>query len=238
MLFIFKQKPIILDCFTSNSAAHDYAEISPAINHIPKWWKQIPSSSINLRTMKSCTGFIELYNKGIVIPLWSDLLLSTTPDDISWKFADGTSVIQPHLKQQAGEFFTLADRLHIKIETPWMFKCKEDIPWHFSQPVWNDLAAKNYCTPSGIIEFKYQHSTNVNMLLPSIKRELMIPHTHPIAHIIPLSERPVKINCHLVSKEEYSRLFSIPTFVNTYYKTKKIMEEKESKSKCPFGFGK
>jgi hypothetical protein len=238
MLFIFKHKPIHLDCFTHNTMAYNYGEIAPAINYVPKWWKSLPVGNKEFKTMKGCAGFIDLYQKGFVVPLWSDLALTVHKDNLDWEFADRNTCITPHANIQAGQLFDDANCIHIKIQSPWQFKCKEDIYWHFSQPIWNDLAGKNYCVPSGVIEFKYQYSVNINVLVRKNIGTFTIPHNHPMAHIIPLSERPLKIHNHLIGFEEFNNIggTSEVVFNNRYYKLKKIAQEKESK--CPFGFGK
>jgi len=239
-MFIFKQKPIHLDCFTYNTMAYHYTEISPAINYIPKWWKKLPSSNKENTTMKSCAGFIDLYNKGLIIPLWSDLSIEVHEDYLNWEFADRKSKIESHTKNQSGDFIDNSNCIHIKIESPWYFRCKENIHWHFSQPIWNDLSGKIYCVPSGVLEFNYQHTTNINILVRDNNDKFIILHNHPMAHIIPISERPLKIHNHLIGLDEYNNMHGQGqvTFGNKYYKLKKIAEEKESKSKCPFGFGK
>jgi hypothetical protein len=244
--FLFKQKPLHLDCFTVNTLAYNFAPIDHASKFIPDWWKQLPkdypaSSGVGLfPTMKSCAGIIDLYKNGIIIPLWSDLSILIDKGQCKWQFADETSTIEPHGTKQMSTFIQNTDTFHIKLISPWRFTCKEDIPWHFSQPVWNDYASKDYCTPTGILDFKNQHAANINMLIrlpESPKKEINLAYRHPLAHMIPLSERPIKIHTHLVSLEEFIKIPSTNvSFRSGFYKTKNFTENKESK--CPFGFKK
>jgi hypothetical protein len=168
--------------------------------------------------------------------MWSDLDVDIKPNfAYDWKFADGESKIEPHPIYQTGSFLLDIGYIHMKVVAPWRFVCKEDIDWHFAQPVWNHEAAKDYCVPSGVLNFKYQTNVNINVLFRNNPNNIHIPHGHPMAHIIPLSERPVKVHNHLVSEEEFKKRSWRPiTFRGSYYKQKKAMQEKETK--CPFGF--
>ena len=68
MLFIFKKKPVVLDCFTCNPTALLHP-ISNSVRHIPEWWKKIGKVrneeiynqhgvEVPVSTMKNCVGFI------------------------------------------------------------------------------------------------------------------------------------------------------------------------------------
>jgi len=240
-MLIFKRKPIQLDCFTVMSSAFEFAPIETANNFLPAWWKKLPKTTQNWAvmdapTMKSCAGLVDLYSKGVMLPMWSDLDILLKPNlEYDWRFADGQSVIEPHPLFQTGSFLPDIGYVHMKIFAPWLFSCKEDIDWHFAQPVWNHEAAKHYCVPSGTLNFKHQPNVNINVLLRGTPSHIHIPHGHPMAHIIPLSERPIKVYNHLVTEEEFKRKsFQHTTFKGSYYKQKKARQEKESK--CPFGF--
>jgi hypothetical protein len=246
--FIFRRKPIHIDCLTSNQTAYEYASIDHASNFIPDWWKKLPKSYDHpsgvgsTATMKSCAGFVDLYSKGLIIPLWSDLIIVIEGTEYKWRFADAKSQIIMHDSQQSGTFLNDIKCFHLKLVAPWEFFCKEDIPWHFSQPVWNDYASRDYCTPSGIVEYKNQHTVAIQTLIrhPIFipKKEIIINHRHPMAHIVPLSERPIKIHTHLVSESEIKQVSDTTfSFRSGYYKAKKINEDKNpNKLKCPFGF--
>lgn len=241
-MIIFKRKAIQLDCFTAMPNTYKFTPIELSNNFLPAWWKKLPKTAQNWAvmdapTMKSCAGLVDLYTKGVMLPMWSDLDILLRPDSgYDWKFADGQSIVEPHPMFQTGSFLSDIGYVHMKIFAPWRFTCKEDIDWHFAQPVWNHEAAKDYCVPSGVLNFKYQHHVNINVLLRGTLNNIHIPHGHPMAHIIPLSERPVKVHNHLVSEEELRKHnFQSTTFKGSYYKQKKVIKEKESK--CPFGFG-
>jgi hypothetical protein len=232
MIFIFKPKTIHLDCFTSNNMAYKTVPISPAYKYVPDWWKQIPKDFPEM-TMRHCAGFIDLYKRGFILPMWSDVSVDIDDNFYSWKYADRFSEANVHAAYQAGELFSLSNTQHMKFVSPWLFVCKEEIYWHFSQPVWNDLVGKDYCIPTGIVEYKNQHTTDINILFRKPKKDFVIPYNHPMAHIVPLSDRPVKLHNHLITEEEYVRLANAPvSFKQSYYKVRGAL--KNQLSKCPF----
>lgn len=239
---LIKHRPINLDCF-SCTRAYTTAPIQHANKFIPDWWKKLPNHyrdqnrPLDIQpTLKSCAGFIDLYSKGVILPMWSDLNIIVSPDGVvNWQFADAISSAGSHDARQMGEFIESIDSSHLKLVSPWVFKCKEDILWHCSQPVWNNQAGKNFVAIPGIVEFKHQGTTNVNLFVRH-NSQFIIPYMQAMYHFIPISERPVKIHNHQVTYEELNKLESPPVaMLRSYYKRKKTAEEKESK--CPFGFG-
>ena len=240
MIFIFKQKPIHLDCFTANISAYANSPIAPAINFIPDWWKQLPKSYMGnelneVGTMRTCAGFVDLYGKGLMIPMWTDVRIKHNDNNsISWQFSDGVSTLAPHDPRQIGNTFLIdSSSVHAKLISPWAFKCKEEIYWSFTQAVWNQQAGKDFCVLSGIVDYKYQHTTHVNIFVRQ-KSDFLISCNSPMGHVVPLSERPFKIHNHLISVEEFDR-YDKPRniFVGSFYKNKRILQ---TKPKCPFNF--
>ena len=240
--FIFKRKPIHLDCFTASSAVYTYAPIAKANRFVPDWWKALPrEEQIQMGdqpNMRTCTGFIDLYGKGLMLPLWSDLMVDFDGANYRFQYADQTSTLGQHNPTQAGTFIDGSETRHLKLQSPWLFFCDEDISWHFSQPVWNHLAAKDYCIPPGVVSYKNMHATEINILFRKQVTKVRLVHGTPLVHIVPISERPLKISNHLVDANEYERrrlLSQAISFKGSHTKRVKIMQGKESK--CPFGFG-
>ena len=61
---------IILDYYTYNPYAYNFAKINHGHHYIPEWWKSTPKVVKGHPTIKNCPAFIEYYKKGIVIPMW------------------------------------------------------------------------------------------------------------------------------------------------------------------------
>lgn len=234
----FKRKKIVVDAFTQNVNAFDLFPVESSNKFLPGWWKNLPanyfienSNGISLKrtTLKSCVGFTNLYQNGFIIPLWSDLVIQTQGNIYSYQFADNVSNIAFHGIEQIGSEFT--NHVHIKIVSPWKFREKSGIKFLYLEPTWNEPADMFIQkTPPGLVEFKYQHTTNVNIFLSNGRRYEWSA-GKPLAHIIPMSDNEVEIKTHLVGEEEIVRAMNsgFPFFNNGYIQSKKIKE-----NKCPF----
>jgi hypothetical protein len=249
-MFFIKKKKIVVDAFTSNQSVHDFFPIQTAVNFIPDWWKQIPSTyestnkfglKLKQPTLKRCDGFLHLYRKGFIIPLWSDLIIETKETGqwfYSWSDLNGNNIID-HEREQIGN--SLPHMIHIKITSPWAIREKTGVEFHWTDPMWNKLEklSKISVLP-GVVNFKYQNTNHINCFLPAENNRYEISNGQPMAHCIPLSDSDVEIKTHMVSNEEFINMRLLDTqrfsFLNFYKNKVKIIDKKEKK--CPFGFGK
>lgn len=244
MITIFnKPSTIVLDCFTYRVDVHNLHPISKAIKYVPQWWKDLPGYDETplapKNTMKKCRGFIDLYDNSIVIPMWSDLVVSYDKVGIQYQFADSLSEIASHDPSQKRGF--LDNHGNFKIISPWLFKTKKEINFMTVKPMYNYEKSIDFDVCHGIVNFKYQRITNMNIILPMTEetKKFNIEANAPIWQLIPMTEKNVVIKNHLISRDEFINIKDETNkvkFVNSYGYTKKILQQKESK--CPFGFGK
>ena len=84
--FFFRKKKVVIDAFTHMRTAYEYFPIDYAIKFVPEWWKSLPKEytkttnlglNLNISTLKRCNGFLDLYARGFVLPMWSDLVMNT-----------------------------------------------------------------------------------------------------------------------------------------------------------------
>ena len=101
---------------------------------------------------------------------------------------------------------------------------------------YNQLAELSaYHILPGIMDFKYNHGTNVNMFFPKVDNKILFKAGTPLAHIIPMSENKVEIKTHVVTEAEMEKIEPasyVSTFINKYDINKKILKAKEKG--CPF----
>jgi len=236
MMFWFRTKPIVVDCFTDNSAAFDYGKINFTNKFTPDWWKNLPSvvdekEIYPIASMKTCVGFVELFKRGFILPLWSDLALSIKKDgDFSWQFSDGFSSALPHYASQRGNWFPKENFIHMKLLSPWVLLEKTGVHWHVAHCSWNTNPFDGYFTPSAVVEFLHQANTHVNLFFAYHGRdkEYLLNHGTPLLHYVPLSDKPVVLKHHLVTPAEAKRLSNKQvaiTFLNHYRYIKKLKEK-------------
>lgn len=238
MNLFFKKKKTVIDCFTSNVNALELFPVQESKNFYPDWWKELPKTEsaenssgmlIDKSTIKRCEGLIRLYQTGFIIPLWSDVSIQTQAINYLYEFADGVSSLTYHASEQLGVDFR--NYLHVKFESPWRIQEKSGVDFVFVQPSWNNPADLIAChTPPGVIDFKYQHTSSINMFLLRSRRYNWQA-GRPLAQLIPVSDNEIDIRCHLVTDQELSTMRvmnrSMPFFQNSYRKYKKL------KDTCP-----
>lgn len=254
-MFLFKKKKIVVDAFTADSAIHEFFPIKESSRFMPSWWKEMPSKidvktelgfDQSYATMKRCDGILDYYNTGFMLPLWSDIQIKTTADG-GWatQWADQTNPMNVY--SNPPEFLPkeFSNIIHFKIVSPWYVKEKTGVNFQWSHPFWNDLEnITKYIIPSAVVNFKHQYSTNITMMFPKKDCTTQINAGEPLVRIAPLSESEVEIKNHLVSADEMQKIVRRDTHnfsISGRYKKAKRMtlkREEESKSKCPFGFGK
>jgi len=238
-MFFIKRSKIIVDCMTNNTSAFELAKPHHTRYYLPDWWKtcprdykESPCAIYSLPTMKSCTGFIELYKHGITFPLWSDLNVwvdKRGSPNYMWKFSDNSSEIETHDFVQLGNALSPTNVLHIKLINPWIFMTKKDIQWVFLEQSWNRMSEFRTKVLPGVASFKYQNSANINMFIERSDKEetFEFKFRDPIAQAIPLSEKKIILKHHLISDVEFAmktRKNNTVSFKNRHLKVKQFLQ--------------
>lgn len=240
MFFLNKkrQKPVIVDCYTFDKQVYEYAKISKASKFFPEWWKSLPADDDN-PNMRHCYGFVSQHEKSFVLPLWSDLDIDLEHQGYRWSFKDCRTSAEVHGGSQFAGWIDPGANAHLKLSTPWMFRCSEEIHFQWSDASWSKHDLFGYHTPPAIVEYKYQSSVGVNLIFnTTVKpRSFRLKHGQPLVYITPLTERPVEFRFHLVTEDEYKSV--APVFPSqkkkSYLTYKRIQKEKEKEqSSCPF----
>jgi hypothetical protein len=248
--FFIKRSKVTVDCFTNNINALEYFPVARASEFYPEWWKSLPKLhsttddnglEIKRATMKSCDGFIDLYQQGLIIPLWSDLVIETMPNGFRYNFAEGgnNELGRHDYDQMSSEFMNY---IHFKIMSPWRLQEKTDIKFLFFQPTYNNVSTLlDWHIMPGVVDFSYQHATNINILAPRGRR-FEIAAGCPMAHVIPLTDKDVEIKTHFLDVKDMNHIelfYSNYPFFNGSYKKMKRLKREKNESKCPFrGFKK
>jgi len=244
MLFFFKKKKLVIDAFCSKKFSHalEYAPIDYAHEFYPDWWKNLPKTEldpekfgfkdINNLNMRLCGGIIDHYKRGLIMPMWSDLSIRTESlNSYRYQFSDDISQCAFHPAIQRKGFYE--DHINVKLLSPWLLESEKNINFTVLPAMWNNTTEPNYQIAIGTLNFFHQKAMNINLFIKQPK-EILIPFGQPLIHIMPLTDREIVIKKHLIGDEDwYHKSSARVSFYGTYFKTKKIREDKE-KSKCPF----
>ena len=247
-MWIFKNKTIVVDCFTDDPSAYNYHPIKSAKSYYPTWWKNKqatmitngPAGDIPRATIKKCDGIINLYSNSFVLPAWTDIQIRT--DNVSFYIMLGKTpinddpIFENNRRESHSEIFD--DKLHMKLISPWYLKQNKNCNFALIPSIWNDpINWNNFTILPGALDFKYQHSSNINMFLERNRDRILIEAGTPFYNIVPMTDAPVETKCHLVTTEELKKLSRSKwgSFSGGYKNAKKQDQEKSS---CPFGFSK
>lgn len=226
-MIFFKRKPIVVDCFTTKEYVYKYNPIKPASECMPEWIKDMPSTYkadgfIPAPTVKRCPAVIGMMTHGLMIPLWSDLVIGINPIEraFRWQFADEETNAKPHNVAQWDRFANPSEYGHMKIISPWMIVTKKEIPFLWTHPFFNTDIDLKYKLVPAITEYKHQHATHINMFVKtSTEGDILIKASTPMAHVIPMTDKKVEIRTHLVEEHEYKKMLQPSIFfINNYKK--------------------
>lgn len=240
MMFFFKKKPVVVHCVTDEAGIFKFAPVQKASKFLPDWWKKLPkeveapSNDCPQPTMKRCIGMLNMYKTGFIIPMWTDLSLTVGQEGSDWcryRFADEKSNCSFHNPVQHGYFFDPLKYQHIKIVCPWSFVCDEPLPFLLMEPTWSFMKHNTMRQLPGVVEFKYQTSTNMNFMIKRTAEDqrILIKFLEPMAHLIPITDRPIDFRLSY-DPEFCDRIHHINhrcSFRNGYSIRRKTREENE-----------
>jgi hypothetical protein len=251
-MFNFFKKDLVLHCYTADASVYNYAPIQKAANFLPEWWRKLPKlvpdtgkkRVVPISTMKHCAGFTGIYSKGFILPLWCDLNLIIGglqdpdipgQDEYYYQFSDLRSEIMTHLEEQHVGVYPTNAYQHLKIMSPWVIRCEEDIDFAVIQPTWNFNTPEYMFIPPGTLNFKHQTNTHINFFWKRDKEQKLhnLTFGQPLMHFIPLTERKIQLQHHLVSVEELNRVISINTATSFTNKYKRNINRLK-KNNCPY----
>lgn len=130
--------------------------------------------------------------------------------------------IAEHGKSQFGDAYN--NRISLKLLSPWYFVCNEPIKFVFTESHYSTSFFRdhNVLIPPGIIDYKYQHSTNVHLSFP-IQEEpyvVRLRHGTPLVSMFPITERKINFTTKQVTVQEFNNInMHMPNmFIGKYFK--------------------
>ena len=169
MIFLFKKSTLVVDFFTHRQDVYKHNPIDYAYKFYPEWWKKTPttfkSNFFKSSTIKKCNGIIDAYQQGFIIPLWNDFSFKAENKKIYWQHSDKESNCEIHDYRQWESYADMNKYYNLKIISPWIAKCKSDVNFYFTKPFWNHPLSTPYHILSGVLNFKYNNATNIQMIV-------------------------------------------------------------------------
>lgn len=225
--FFFRRPKIVLDCFTYLPELTKLFPLVLAEEKVPNFYKKLPSTVRHngpIRgTMKLCPGISTLFKSGFIIPCWADIFISTENNMLVWYPEDQA---EAHNAKQWGENY-LKSYYHLKLISPWKIREKTGVNFVYTNTFWHDDEFKPLVV-NGVVEYKYQNTTSVNMLIPKtiFPKEFTIPAGQPLAHVIPMSDKEIVLKLHEVPAPEFHNMWGYTFGLSgQYFRRKKILKD-------------
>lgn len=254
MMFFFKKKETVLDCFTYLQSAKDVFHIEKAPRFIPDWFKNLDLANytdatrpMGGLTMRKCPGFLDYFKNSIGIPMWDFIHVivpNTAKPDVRCKTAH-----LHHHEQKQYEGYLDKSYHHFKIEVPWMIKSSTSVPFIQTFPTWcyqTKHMPERILHMPGVLNFKYQYGANFNFFFkrPDTSKDIytyIFEPGIPLYFLTPLEETKIVIRKHVIERSEFfDKITLAPTVgpgqrqvIQKYIDKNDQFKEK----KCPFGFG-
>ena len=241
MFFWKKSNTVTITCFTKQPGLAELYPPKRLVKDIPDWWKDIPSTISNKelakhekkpigpahseklnKTVKHCYAIQKLWEKAISIPMWSDQIVAITPEKKSFGASPNGFGGQQHPEWQypgaVGK-----DWVNWKMNSPWLIYTDKPAHFYMADPFYHNPDHQWHTMP-GVIEFYYQHHSNINLVLRKPPRDdVGIQYEFrpgdTLAYMLPMFEGEYKINVETISDKEYEALeyaqkisFSAATF--------------------------
>lgn len=235
MFNILKKKYIEIFCYTNKKIVYDLFQIKKSNNFYPQWWKNLPKYECPIKSsasMRGCYGFLEYYKQSFTMPLWSDIIFFTNKNgEIDVEVAlqgigEGASTnISRHDERQHIGFFDTNKFSLIKLETPWVFSCKENIYLSTVGPFYENFELlQNIQIVPGITNYHLNQYSNIFLIVKKGQNNIFVKHSTPIRHFFPLTDKKVVFICEYNVKK-YEELYYDKTefsFLNDMYQKIKM----------------
>jgi len=240
---MFKRK-VVLDCYTHTPHLIKMQPLKPGAKP-PSWWSKIKSiykvyeskkgMHVKAPTVKTCPGVVEYIRKPININLWTDLDIVVSPDG-RIKAAgpantpEELTTVEIHdIKQYHTDLY--GDALVVKLVSPWVIESDSATDFLLTETHYSpELRNLGISIIPGVLNFKYQHSFNVFLVLPIKEEEYQISlkYDTPLASLFPMTEREVEINMHEADGVFMNNLVGkFPSVMSgRYYAYRKMLRKK------------
>jgi len=198
------------------------------MKNTPAWWTIKSNTKPHIT---SCPGIVELYKRAITIPLWIDYEFELCDNNITNINVPGVhpnniyEYVVGHHPDQYNNAYN--DYHHVKLINPWLIEMSTVVPFLLIDATWNRDSFDDYTIPSGILEFKYQHSCHINIFIKKNKeyKKIKMSAGSKFVQLIPLEDKNIEIEYKKIDQEQFFDLMPLViTDQHNYNKIRKIAE--------------
>jgi hypothetical protein len=208
-MFLFKRKAIELIAYTDDPSLAELFPAVKAIKSMPDYYKKMPSKNLKEphllhkidntlnyeANIKTCYGINQFHITGYLLPLWADYSILSNDQQVSCVGA-GNSTCEIHGAKQSKN---VLDNFHtIKLASPWLFACKENINFIGIQNFYASNSVDWNVAP-GMYNFTYQRQSHLFLLVnKNTNKEIFLRAGTPLLKLIPITDRNVELKIEVV----------------------------------------
>lgn len=213
----YRKTPIVIHAYTTEANIFERARPLPPTNFMPTWFKKTPSKLNDAKeqgltlagtpTIRTCSGLHDLWRRGFIIPMWCDFIIKLGKKgdtDYDWEFSYEPMMATIHPAYQRGEYLPEQEYSHLKLLNPWFFHTEESVDFLWLEATWMQDNPTEYIVPPAVINYRNQSAAHMNLIFPRQEEEteIHIKLGQPLAQLVPLTDRPIKIEYHLATHDE------------------------------------
>jgi hypothetical protein len=221
-LLFNKGKELEIEVFTPYEFLLDIEETrpKPARLFTPDWWKTIPRNIESLEplngTVKSCPSFVQMFNQGIVLPMWCDTILSRKDLNFNWTVANGNFSWEFHFDWQLLDYINVPKYQKVfKAISPWFIKTPPGISV-YQFPMFFDFN-QDWTIMPGILNTDMYHQLNQQLIYTSDKDEVRINRGQAFVWYVPFIRTKFEYETYLADERMKQILSNQANAVNTKF---------------------
>lgn len=216
MFDFLKRRELVFSCKITDTFLYNSLPPKLSSQCLPTWYKELkPHYELENKvgliyktgTVRHCAGIKKTLTSGVIVPMWSDLLLQINPDGtFLYQFSDEASEIRTHDGRQYGNLFR--DSIILKLASPWACEANRPMNYYLTHPTYHIGYETEFQVLPGYIDFYYTNALNP-FIICKVKPEpyrFMIPGGSPLYQLLPVHDHRVKIKTQVVSLEKFESL--------------------------------
>lgn len=184
----------------------------PAKSFLPKWFKDIPSSTPGISTVKVCPSFPDYFSLGYIVPMWADtqLFFNAENGDYTWNTTTPEFKWDIHGRAQ---FLEYAPASLNGVKANFVFK--SICPWRVITPKgWSVLQLplfyhfnQKWSIMPGVVDTDIHHEINQQVLYHTDSEQVDISRGEPFVLYVPF-KRKDKLDLEVKAMtQEYAKIF-------------------------------
>jgi hypothetical protein len=224
-------KPVKLAFYTNNAAAHRLFPPQRASKKLPSW---LQDEQVKNDPIKSCFGMRQMFLDGIAIPMWADVQFTVEgPDDdkrLSVSSYDKTVLTEPVSAFQVQK----DNSMLLKLFSPWQVESSDSVTFSLVENLWSNPRRPLHFM-SGTVEFRYQHSSNMFLYVPTDQPSSSIEAGDCPMVLVPKTERAIDISVHYdPEKHDYLLASTASMSSHRHHRTRDAMLSQEASRRWRF----